>query len=70
MLTKSDLSAIGKLMDSKLDGKLKSINEFIKFAKPALIALLDESQDNFKQHLPERVKHLEDIHPHLHRHTS
>jgi len=64
MLTKSDLAAIGKVIDQKL----KPINEFIKFAKPALIALLDESQDNFKQHIPERIKHLEEIHPQLHIH--
>ncbi len=89
MLTKSDLAAIGKVFDQKLDQKfddklgkfgsklekkfdqkLKPIYEFIEFAKPALIALLDESQATFKQHLPERVKHLEDIHPQLHHHAS
>lgn len=77
MLTKSDLNAIGKLIDQKLDQKLKPINEFVietkikltkllefaDFGERALTSLLDESQENFEQKLPQRVKKLEDIHP-------
>ncbi len=63
MLTNNDLHAISKLLDEKLDEKLKPINEFVDYAKPILDALLEESQNTFSLHLPERVKRLETIHP-------
>lgn len=70
-LEPDDIAAIGKLIDQKLDQKLEEkldiklrpIYEFIDFAKPALLALLDESQTQFDLKLPERLKKLENIHP-------
>ena len=70
-----DLKAIGEMfdqkleqkleqkLDEKLDEKLKPVYDFIAFAKPALLSLLDESQEQFENKIPERVKNLENIHP-------
>lgn len=75
MLTKQDLIAIGKVVDERLEVKLEEkleeqltkklqpIYNFIDFAKTALLELLDESQEQFEQKIPERLKKLEDIHP-------
>lgn len=66
-LTKSDIQqikvAVQDIVETELDKKMESLNEFAEFAKPALEALLDESQKNFLHNLPERVKKLESIHP-------
>lgn len=59
MLTQMDLEEIGEIMDKKL----KPILEIVDFTKKGVIALLDESEDNFKLKIPERVKKLESIHP-------
>jgi len=58
-LSANDLQAISDLMDKKLS----AVNEFVKFAEPAIQALLDESQSNFENRLPKRVENLEKIHP-------
>ncbi len=50
-------------LENKLNDKLQPVYEFIEWAKPILVALLDESQDHFEEKLPQRVKKLEDIHP-------
>ena len=43
----------------KLEEKLRPIYDFIEFAEPALISLLEESQDWHELKLPERVGRLE-----------
>jgi len=77
MLTPADLKALKTLIDERLDikldkkfnEKLKPIYKFIDFAQPVLIAILDESQENFNKKLPERVAKLKAIHPSGH-HSS
>ncbi|RJR15146.1 hypothetical protein C4579_02930 [Candidatus Microgenomates bacterium] len=72
MLTKQDLEAIEQIIDKKLDEKLDlklkpvferldGIDDFISFAKPALISLLEESEERHKLKLPERVSRLEEV---------
>ncbi len=63
MLTQMDLEEITKLLDKELDKKLKPILEIVDFTKKGVLALLDESEETFKQKLNDRVKKLEDIHP-------
>lgn len=62
-LTPNDLKAIGDLFDertdAKIDGKfdqklnqrLAPVYDFIEFAKTALLSLLEESEEHFKQRL-------------------
>ena len=47
----------------KLDDRLEKVEEFVEFAKPAIVSLLEESQQNFEQKIPQRVTKLEDLHP-------
>lgn len=63
MLTEEDLRSIAKVMGKLMDEKLQPVNDFIDFAKTAILELLDESEEKFKQKIPERLKKLEDIHP-------
>jgi len=76
MLTDKDLKAIAKLIDDritssekrqdekldrKFDQKLKPIYEFVEFAKPAIVSLLEEADERHNQKLPERVERLEKL---------
>lgn len=52
-------------LDEKVESlseKVETLVDFADFAKPALEALLEESQANFVNKLPERVKRLEVLH--------
>lgn len=61
MLTDKDIQALSKLIDQRLDVKLKPVFDFIDFAKPAIISLLEESQTRHEQKYEERITRLEKI---------
>lgn len=54
----------------RIDERLEKVEEFTEFAKPALEALLEESQQSFEQKIPQRVSTLENLHLGTHTHVN
>lgn len=57
-------------VNEKIDGVDKKLNDFVDFAKPAIESLLEESQQNFEQKIPQRVSTLENLHLGTHTHVN